>query len=740
MKDVLKGIIFVALFALPFIPLIVSDSLFFPFITGKNFTFRILVEIAFTAWILLALYDRAYRPRFSWIVASFTVLLGVMALADAFGEFPLKSFWSNFERMEGYVTLVHVYLLLLVAGSVFKEKAWLWFFNTTLFAASILSLYAFAQLSGTAKINQGGWRVDGTLGNAAYMAVYMLFHTFIALYLALKSKNLYGKLGYGALMVLFAYLLVQTATRGTILGLVGGLALMSLYIALFAKQSGKIRTYATSGVVVVTLLVLGFMAIKDTTFVQENPILKRVAAISLEEGATRFQIWGLAWEGVQERPLLGWGQGNFNYVFNKYYSPELYDQEPWFDRVHNIVMDWLVAGGVLGLLAYLAVLGSAVYYVAVRPRFGDERFGVLEQGLLLGLLAAYFVHNLFVFDNIVSYMFYGCILAFIHSRVAVPWPKVEAYVIPQKLLHQMVVPTVVVVAAAIMYQVNVPAIQAAGDIIDGFTATTPQQMLNEFESALARHSFADQEIREQLTQRAQQALSGSIADSDRSMIIARTEAELLKQIEEKPGDARIHVFVSSFYRLTNQYDKAREQLVIAHDLSPKKQQIIYEQGFVELQAGKYDDAKSFFKEAFELEEQNKTARTYYAAALLYAGDIAEATSLVSDEADFRNFSKNDIALSGARQAGAYDLLIRAAEQRVVDNPADLQTRVGLASVYYEAGDVAQSIAVLEETIERFPSFKKQGEGYIADLKAGRRPGSASVSATAGSEPVEVSVE
>jgi len=124
----------VGVFAIPFIVLIISNSMFFPFITGKNFTFRILVEVIFAAWIILALYDAQYRPKFSWIAVSFVALLVVMFFADLLGKNPHQSFWSNFERMEGYVTLVHTFMYMIVAGSVLNtQKMWDRFFNTTIF-------------------------------------------------------------------------------------------------------------------------------------------------------------------------------------------------------------------------------------------------------------------------------------------------------------------------------------------------------------------------------------------------------------------------------------------------------------------------------------------------------------------------------------------------------------------------------------------------------------------------------
>ena len=50
-------------FLIPFIPSVVIDTMFFPFITGKNFAFRILVEILLAAWAILALANAVYRPH-----------------------------------------------------------------------------------------------------------------------------------------------------------------------------------------------------------------------------------------------------------------------------------------------------------------------------------------------------------------------------------------------------------------------------------------------------------------------------------------------------------------------------------------------------------------------------------------------------------------------------------------------------------------------------------------------------
>ena len=54
-EKTLRGIVILGIFALPFIVFIVANNLFFPYITGKNFAFRIIVEIITGAWLALSL-------------------------------------------------------------------------------------------------------------------------------------------------------------------------------------------------------------------------------------------------------------------------------------------------------------------------------------------------------------------------------------------------------------------------------------------------------------------------------------------------------------------------------------------------------------------------------------------------------------------------------------------------------------------------------------------------------------
>ena len=99
MQSALKYVVWGGIFLIPFIPFIVADGFFFPFITGKNFTFRILVEIIVAAWAVWALADVTVRPKRSALVYTLIAFVVSIGISTILAENSHKAFWSNFERM-----------------------------------------------------------------------------------------------------------------------------------------------------------------------------------------------------------------------------------------------------------------------------------------------------------------------------------------------------------------------------------------------------------------------------------------------------------------------------------------------------------------------------------------------------------------------------------------------------------------------------------------------------------------
>jgi len=253
-EKILKYAILVGLFLILLTPIIVPRDHFFPFISGKNFFFRTITEFIFGLWLILMLFAKGYRPKRSFIMIFSLTFLLVSILSTIFGANPYRSFWSNFERMEGLVTTIHLFAYFLVLSSMVNtEKLWKLFLHSSLAVSLGIVIYGFMQMAGKLEIHQSGTRLDATFGNASYLAVYMLVHLFITLFYLIRTKN-WHKWFYAILAILQGIILYHTGTRGAIIGLVCGLALSFVLIAV--RASGRKLKFSglVSGQITVTSL------------------------------------------------------------------------------------------------------------------------------------------------------------------------------------------------------------------------------------------------------------------------------------------------------------------------------------------------------------------------------------------------------------------------------------------------------------------------------------------------------
>ncbi|MBI2046274.1 MAG: O-antigen ligase family protein [Parcubacteria group bacterium] len=727
-NTILRRIIIGGIFLVPFIPLIVVPSMFFPFITGKNFAFRIIIEIVFALWLILAYRDSSHRPRFSWVFAAVSAFVGIITLADFLGENIYKSFWSNFERMEGLITIWHLGAYVLVAGTVLNtQRLWWWFANTSIGASAIVSIYSIVQLVRTLSLHQGS-RLDATLGNPTYLAVYMLFHIFILAFLLFRHRGAqWVKWIYGALMTAELVVLYYTATRGTILGLIGGALLAAFLVMVFGKEYPRARKI-TAGVFIGILALAGaFLAARNTEFVKTSPVLSRFANISPSEVTTqsRFIIWGMSIQGFKEHPILGWGQENYNLVFNKYFEPRLWRQEPWFDRSHNIFFDWLIAGGLLGLLSYLSLFGAILYYLWRKS--SDNHFSLVDKSILTGLLAGYFFHNVFVFDNLISYILFFSMLAYMHA-MAVETAKANAFVnnngeeMTNKHAGLIFGPIVLIALVSVLYVVNIKGILTAQSLLQALAPHQegPEKNLEFYKKALSYETFGTSETREQLLQAASQAADINVSPDLKQQFAALGGDEMQKQIKQMPNDARYQIFMASFLNRTGNFDAAIPYALRAIELSPKKQAMYFELATSYLNKKEYDKSLATLKTAFEFDQTYDRALVVYAMAALYAGQNDLAKELLVSV--YGTMIIDDDRLIGAYAAtGQYDKVIAIWKLRLEKDPNNPQYHLSLGASYLQIGERQQAINEIQKVIIINPQFKDKGEYFINEIRAGRNP-------------------
>lgn len=430
------------LYASVFSVVVVLPDTYFPFIGGKYYFFRLTVEIAAALtllWWAFAngdLYARFRRAAKQPLFLAVSVFVLVFVLASLFAYDSHAAFWSNYERGEGGFQMLHYYLFFVLLTLLFQEeKEWKLLFKLSLIAAGAIIAYGLLSAAGvpsvlgpyytpTGPVATNFWgrlfypvaRFQGSLGNPSYVAPYLMFAMFYALWLWFLEKAERWKFWfYIALLAVFLIFFILTQTRGAFVGLAAGIVVYWLYELMVNR---RYRRGAAISLAAILLLGGVLFSFKNVPVIHNSPI-GRVLEIDLKESSlqTRLWTWNSAWQGFKERPLLGWGPENFSAVFDKYFDPRHYSSlgaETWFDRAHSLIFDYLTEIGILGFLSYLAVF-AVFYWQFLRKRVAEV--SDWRAGLLFALPVAYWVQGLVLFDVLPIYINLFILFAFTGNEI-----------------------------------------------------------------------------------------------------------------------------------------------------------------------------------------------------------------------------------------------------------------------------------------------------------------------------------
>lgn len=746
-NTVLKYAIFIGLAVIAFTPLYIENNFFFPFITGKAFMFRIAVEIIFALWLVLILRERgttisgtekSVAPKINTITICVTAFTVITLIADLFGLNPLRSIWSNFERMEGWLMIIHLWAYFMVLSSVmgygeYARKNWHRFLNVILFVAIIVGIYGFVQYLGYAVIHQGSTRIDASLGNSAYMAVYMLINAFIALYMAVSvySKNIlsrYLATLYSFLFIFYSFNMFQTSTRGTMLGWFSAILLFCAIYSVFGRknngQSNYSRILSLSVIILFIIAGFAFYKNKDASFIQNNDVLKRLASISLKDTKTqaRGYIWPMAIEGITDNPktfIIGIGQENFNYLFNKNYNPEMWRHEQWFDRAHNVFLDWFVASGILGFIAYLSLYVISIMYIAK-----SKSINLTQKSLLISLISGYAVHNIFVFDNQTSYIMFFTLLAFVHSLRQGKIPKIFLYSDKKVSEDYLVirdyvfVPVIVIISIITLYSINIRVIKANNALVKNLVLCQNGSLTTKDLNELMKinQTVSGQEAREHMISCTANTIARTSDFKKKNEFYTIGNKIIEKQISVSPEDARIYVIAGGFYNSVGDYSRGLPLLLKAAELSPKKQTILFELAENYINSGNKVEALKTAEYTYNLAKDNDTSILVYISNLIANDQEAKAREIFKDTPEvFLDPRVADIYIAKKQFNKAIDLY----KKLMQNNPNDRNLYSALANIYVMSGQNYMAIQTLNDASKKFPEVKVQADSIIKQIQEGK---------------------
>lgn len=715
-------------------PLLYVGGVYYPFVVPKVIYFRTLIELVSVLVLTYALVDRTrlnlaiFKKKVIWIPL---VFLAASYFSALFGIDFYHSFWSIFERMDGLVTLTHIiayfYLILLV----FKKDDWRKFFIFNGIIGSLVALYALGQSFGISWFQDlADTRVKGTIGNAAFLASYLGIIFFLALYLARDTAGRVTRASWYILSVLSVVVILLTQTRGAI---VAGVLALIVYLAylLFTAQEKKFKKYALIGIVsVIVLGGIGF-SYRDKLSTSRIPFIARTASISLSDPTTmsRLFIWKNSLSAFTEHPLLGYGMENFEYVYNKFYDPQVVAEE-WFDRSHNVYIDQLIHGGVLGFILYMFLVGYALY-LAWCHIHKDKHVGQI----LFFLLVVYTAQNFFVFETLSSAFLFWTIFAFLLFLTA----ESDELKASSAGIHWTAWVVVAVTGGGMMfvwYFVNYLPLQANRALGEGYLyqVADVKRSLAAFDQALSYGTFADMESGYQTydTNINRAAYANKIAHSD---MVASYEAatDLYKMLIEKyPWNVRLYIYFGHVVENRPEgttYDEAifENFMEKATELSPKRSTAYYI--WANMYLAKLKDART----ATEKEKLNSKALdilSLYASRVPNFPDAQFVVSGVAEKAGKKDiaedyFKKGELAYTPsvalARRAVGYLLRIGdyARAERYLKDIAEGDSKnpevwLDLAKVYYLNGKVDEAVEALNtvnaidpEVIKKDPALANQ---------------------------------
>src|SRR3989344_488691 len=329
------------LYLLALAPLIATPMTIFPFNFGRGLIIQFLIEIIAGLYLILAIYNKDYRPTKNWLVIFFGIYLIWLFITSFSGADFNKSFWSNEERFTGWFYLAHIYLIFIVLTSIFKKQDWKTFLIINISVALAMLAIAVLSLFGIKFWGLDlGKRISGTLGNPLFLATYFIINLIFSLYLFFNKgiwPRIFGGLSSTALIIG----IFLTQSRGAFLGLTAGSAAA---LILFIFSNKKYRKIGISAIILLSLLLSAIFIFKNAEFIKTNGVLNRLSNISLSTvtAQTRLIGWQIAFRAFKERPILCWGIENYSTAFNKYYNPKLLRYsyyETWFDKPHNKIFE-----------------------------------------------------------------------------------------------------------------------------------------------------------------------------------------------------------------------------------------------------------------------------------------------------------------------------------------------------------------------------------------------------------------
>jgi O-antigen ligase len=336
----------------------------------------------------------------------------ILSIAYLRVEYPVETAYLLYDQVFSPICL---YIIVRLSVPVKKQLIWLIpiiIFIT--FSQSIIGIISWfaVELLPSVWIDKAGSRTTGSLVNTSVYSTTLIFCGLLSLHAAITSRpGIFQKL-FAVAFLLSVYSVFATFSRAA--WLAGILAAMGV-IYLYPKLMFRIGIIG----IPVVLVLFGAILTDQTEWAKQ-----RLYSKEAERSAyTRLAVNQAAFLMFQEKPLTGWGYGNFDVYDRRYqWRVEGFPANNKDLSSHNLYLTILAEQGITGLLLYLGpMLWLLLHSIKILPKLPD--YGIWNKKLLITLwlvVISHMVVNNFsnmkvVFGLGMWWLTLGLIAHFIHN-------------------------------------------------------------------------------------------------------------------------------------------------------------------------------------------------------------------------------------------------------------------------------------------------------------------------------------
>jgi tetratricopeptide (TPR) repeat protein/O-antigen ligase len=395
---------------------------------------RTLALVTLSAWIIKLISEGGVRwEHFHFdkngiseffkipLIAPVVALALVYIISTIFSITPRVSLLGSYQRLQGtYTTFSYLVIFAAIAVNLRRRAQIERLISAMVISSLPVSLYGVLQHYSIDPIPWGGdttVRIAANMGNSIFVAAYLIMAFPLTLIRIVQSfqailkdqgsliPNFTRSTGYVFIAALQLVAIYFSGSRGPWLGLGTSIIFIGLGLSLIWRK----RWMTIAGVSLIFVASI-FLVVLNTPNgplegLRSQPGIGRLGQLLDAESRTG-RVRTLIWQGASElvlphapleypdghkdpfnflRPLIGYGPESMYVAYNRFYPPELTQVEQRNaspDRSHNETWDSLVITGLLGLIVYLTLFGSIIY-------FGLRWLGLVDskrkRNLFLGL-------------------------------------------------------------------------------------------------------------------------------------------------------------------------------------------------------------------------------------------------------------------------------------------------------------------------------------------------------------------